>query len=51
MPSAFSTAKWESWAWTPSFTDFRDDKVTLFATCLPAGSYEYTFLVRASLPG
>ena len=51
MPSAFSIAKWESWAWTPSFTDFRNDKVTLFATYLPAGSYEYTFLVRASLPG
>ncbi len=38
-------------AWTPSFTDYRDDKVTLFATYLPAGAYEYTFLVRASLPG
>jgi uncharacterized protein YfaS (alpha-2-macroglobulin family) len=37
--------------WTPSFTDYRDDKVTLFATYLPAGAYEYTFLVRASLPG
>ena len=40
-----------SGVWTPSFTDFRDDKVTLFATYLPAGAYEYTFLVRASLPG
>ncbi|HRA68803.1 MAG TPA: hypothetical protein PL187_22440, partial [Caldilinea sp.] len=40
------------WAgWTPSFTDYRDDKVTLFASYLPAGSYEYTFQVRASLPG
>ncbi len=37
--------------WTPSFTDYRDDKVTLFATYLPAGAYEYTFLARASLPG
>ena len=37
--------------WTPSFIDSRDDKVTLFATYLPAGAYEYTFLVRASLPG
>ena len=34
-----------------SFTDYRDDRVTLFATYLPAGAYEYTFLVRASLPG
>lgn len=37
--------------WTPSFTDYRDDQVTLFATYLPAGAYEYTFLVRAALPG
>ena len=40
---------WDNW--TPSFTDYRDDKVTLFATYLPAGTYEYTFQVRASLPG
>lgn len=39
------------WMWTPSFIDYRDDKVTLFATYLPAGAYEYTFQVRASLPG
>ena len=39
------------WMWTPSFVDYRDDKVTLFATYLPAGAYEYTFQVRASLPG
>ena len=25
--------------------------MTLFASYLPAGSYEYTFQVRASLPG
>lgn len=38
-------------AWTPSYTDIRDDKVALFATHLPAGAYEYTFQVRASVPG
>jgi uncharacterized protein YfaS (alpha-2-macroglobulin family) len=48
-PFAAGAPGWD--AWTPSFTDFRDDKVTLFATYLPAGSYAYTFLVRASLPG
>jgi uncharacterized protein YfaS (alpha-2-macroglobulin family) len=48
-PVDASASNW--WAWTPSFTDFRDDKVTLFATYLPAGSYAYTFQVRASLPG
>jgi uncharacterized protein YfaS (alpha-2-macroglobulin family) len=31
--------------WTPSFTDFRDDKVTLFATYLPCCA------VRIHLPG
>jgi uncharacterized protein YfaS (alpha-2-macroglobulin family) len=38
-------------AWTPSYTDIRDDKVALFATRLAAGAYEYTFQVRATLPG
>jgi uncharacterized protein YfaS (alpha-2-macroglobulin family) len=37
--------------WTPSFTDFRDDKVAVFATYLPAGSYEYTFAARAAVAG
>ena len=37
--------------WIPSYTDMRDDKVALFATFLAAGTYEYTFEVRASLPG
>jgi alpha-2-macroglobulin len=40
---------WRSWV--PSRTDIRDEKVALFADYLPAGTYEYTFLVRASLPG
>jgi hypothetical protein len=40
------------WNWTPAaVTDFRDDKVALFATYLPAGTYQYTFQVRATLPG
>jgi uncharacterized protein YfaS (alpha-2-macroglobulin family) len=37
--------------WVPSYTDMRDDKVAVFATFLTAGTYEYTFNVRASLPG
>ena len=37
--------------WTPSYTDLRDDKVAVFATFLQAGTYEYTFNVRASVPG
>ncbi len=37
--------------WTPTYTDIRDDKVALVATYLPAGTYQYTFPVRATLPG
>ncbi len=37
--------------WTPSYTDIRDDKVALFATFLSAGTYEYTFTVRAAISG
>jgi hypothetical protein len=39
------------WYWIPTHTDLRDEKAALFADFLPAGTYEYTFLVRASLPG
>ena len=37
--------------WVPSATDMRDDKVAVFATNLAAGTYQYTFNVRASVPG
>jgi alpha-2-macroglobulin len=37
--------------WVPTRTDIRDEKVALFADHLAAGSYEYTFQVRASIPG
>jgi hypothetical protein len=37
--------------WTPNYIDIRDDKVALFASELGAGAYEYTFQVRASVPG
>jgi hypothetical protein len=41
-----------SWyAWTPSYTDLRDDRVALFTTRLAAGVYEYTFQARATVPG
>lgn len=31
--------------------EFRDDQVFMFADHLPAGVYEYSYLVRATLPG
>jgi uncharacterized protein YfaS (alpha-2-macroglobulin family) len=37
--------------WWFSHTELRDEKAVLFATYLPRGTYEYTYLVRASLPG
>ena len=43
--------EWWSWWWLPSHAELRDEKVVLFATYLRAGTYEYTYLMRASLPG
>ncbi|MGA9349864.1 MAG: Ig-like domain-containing protein [Anaerolineae bacterium] len=42
----------EEWGWWWfSQTQMRDEKVVLFATYLPQGTYEYTYLMRASVPG
>jgi len=37
--------------WWFSHTELRDEKAVLFATYLPQGTYEYTYLIRASLSG
>lgn len=37
--------------WWFSNSEMRDEKVALFADYLPRGTYEYTYLMRASLPG
>ena len=29
----------------------RDEKVTLFSSYLPRGTYEYSYVMRATLPG
>jgi hypothetical protein len=45
---------WDRWGWGWwwfSHTEMRDEKVALFATYLPKGTYEYTYLMRASVPG
>lgn len=39
------------WWWTPTNIDLRDDKMALMATYLPAGTYEYTFNVQATVSG
>jgi uncharacterized protein YfaS (alpha-2-macroglobulin family) len=37
--------------WWFSHSELRDEKVSLFAQYLPRGTYEYTYLMRASVPG
>ncbi|MEZ4670447.1 MAG: Ig-like domain-containing protein [Anaerolineae bacterium] len=37
--------------WWFSNIEFRDEKVNLYATYLPAGTYEYVYSIRAGLPG
>ena len=37
--------------WYFSHSELRDEKAALFATYLPKGTYEYTYSIRASLPG
>ncbi len=37
--------------WWFSHTELQDDKAVMFATFLPAGTYEYTYLIRPSLAG
>jgi hypothetical protein len=42
---------WWDWWWTPTHTELRDEKTALFAAWLGPGSYEFTYQIRASLPG
>ncbi|MEJ2560369.1 MAG: hypothetical protein P8186_29955 [Anaerolineae bacterium] len=37
--------------WYFSHSELRDEKAILFATYLPKGTYEYTYSIRAYLPG
>ncbi len=53
QPPEFSQAgNAEPWGWWYfTHTDLRDEKAVLFATYLPQGVYEYTYTVRAAIPG
>jgi uncharacterized protein YfaS (alpha-2-macroglobulin family) len=43
---------WNGWGWWWfSHTELRDEKAVLFASYLPAGTYEYTYLIRPGLTG
>lgn len=37
--------------WYFSNTEFRDEKVVIYATYLPRGTYEYSYTIRTGLPG
>jgi alpha-2-macroglobulin len=39
------------WWWTPTHVELRDEKAVMFATMLEPGTYQFTYQVRASLPG
>jgi uncharacterized protein YfaS (alpha-2-macroglobulin family) len=38
------------WSWF-EHQNLRDDRVEAFASFLPGGAYEYTYLARATMPG
>jgi len=43
---------WYGWGWWWfSHSELRDEKAVLFATYLPAGTYEYSYLIRTGLAG
>ncbi len=42
----------QGWGWWWfSNIEYRDEKVVLFSSYLPAGTYEYVYTIRAGLPG
>ncbi|HEX9028304.1 MAG TPA: hypothetical protein VF823_03945, partial [Anaerolineales bacterium] len=44
--------EWQGWGWWYfDHVELRDEKVVLSVDYLPAGTYEYTYRVRASTPG
>ena len=48
--SDFYPYYWRWWQWY-SRSELRDEKVVLFADLLPKGAYEYSYTMRATLPG
>lgn len=50
--SAFGFGGIDGWGWWWfSHTELRDDHAALFASYLPAGTYEYTYVTRPSIAG
>ena len=54
IPEDYNPARmwWEGWGWWNfDHAQMRDERVVLSADYLPAGSYVYTYVARASTPG
>jgi uncharacterized protein YfaS (alpha-2-macroglobulin family) len=52
MPQSRWINRRRGWGWWWfSHVELRDEKAVLFATYLPAGTYEYTYLIRLGLAG
>nr|MBC7244834.1 Ig-like domain-containing protein [Chloroflexota bacterium] len=51
MPILEGEEGWPPYWWYFTESELRDEKVALFATYLNKGTYEYTYLIRASVPG
>ena len=55
QPELARTDRYDPWSgygwWWFEHTELRDEKAVLFAAYLPRGTYEYTYLIRASLAG
>jgi len=49
-PDAVEPWWWWGWQYFTN-TDLRDERLVLFATTLPRGSYEYTYMLQMGLPG
>jgi len=43
--------RWAGWNWWYADRDVRDEKVTFFATTMDARPVEFTYLIRAQIPG
>jgi uncharacterized protein YfaS (alpha-2-macroglobulin family) len=50
--NSWPASRWSWWYWSPwDFTEFRDDRVQLFADSLYGGVHEYSYTARATTLG
>jgi uncharacterized protein YfaS (alpha-2-macroglobulin family) len=49
-PEGYGDCWWWWWRWY-EHSEYRDEKVVLFSNHLWRGTYTYTYMMRATLPG